>query len=114
ERRRALVTSIRGESERLGRLVTDLLDLTRLEAGGFVVSKEWYPLEELVVSALARVRPRLVGREVKLAMPTEVLLVSVDGVLIEQVVTNLLENAAKHTPAGTPVEVRVALEPSDV
>ncbi len=114
ERRRALIVSIRDESERLGRLVTDLLDLTRIEASGFAVAKEWYPLEEIVVAALGRVRPRLVGRDVRLSLPNDVLLVSVDGVLLEQVVSNLLENAAKHTPAGTAVEVRVELEPDTV
>ncbi len=112
--RQELLLSVRDQADRLGRLVADLLDLTRIEAGGFVVQKEWYPLEEVVASALDRARPRLAGRRVDLAMPTEVLLVSVDGVLLEQVVVNLLENAAKHTPPGTPVEVRVRLEPREV
>ncbi len=105
--RRGLLASIRDEGDRLGRLVSDLLDLTRLEGGALAVRKEWYPLEEVVASALQRTRPRLEGRDVRLDLPREVLLVRIDGVLLEQVVVNLLENAAKHTPAGSPVEIRL-------
>jgi two-component system sensor histidine kinase KdpD len=112
--RRGLLVSIRDEGDRLGRLVSDLLDLTRLEGGSLAVRKEWYPLEEVVASALQRTRPHLAGREVKLDLPQEVLLVRIDGVLLEQVVVNLLENAAKHTSAGTPVEVRVSTAEREV
>ncbi len=112
--RRELLTTIRDESDRLGRLVSDLLDLTRLEGGAFAVRKEWYPLEEVAASAVQRVRPRLAGRAVTLDVPKEVLLVKVDGVLLEQVVVNLLENAAKHTPATSPVDVRLSAGPDEV
>jgi two-component system sensor histidine kinase KdpD len=114
EARRDLAASIRDEASRLGRLVADLLDLTRIEAGGFVLQREWFPLEEAIVSALDRTRPQLAGREVTMSLPSDVLLVRVDGVLVEQVVVNLLENAARHTPAGTPVEIRVRTEPREV
>jgi two-component system sensor histidine kinase KdpD len=112
--RRELLTTIRDESDRLGRLVSDLLDLTRLEGGALAVKKEWYPLEEVVASAAQRVRPRLEGRAVSVELPQEVLLVEVDGVLLEQVVVNLLENAAKHTPAGGPVVVRLTSSPEEI
>jgi two-component system sensor histidine kinase KdpD len=112
--REKLLEGIRDEAQRLGRLVADLLDLTRIEAGGFVVQKEWYPLEEVIGSALEQLQPRLAGRKVDVNLPREPLLVETDGVLLEQVVVNLLDNASKHTPAGTPVEVRVKSEPKEV
>jgi two-component system sensor histidine kinase KdpD len=112
--RRELLLSIRDEGERLGRLVSDLLELTRLEAGGVRAKKEWYPVEELVRSALVRARAVLEGRPVEVDLPHEVELVEVDPVLIEQVVWNLLENAGRHTPAGTQVDVRARAEPGCV
>ena len=112
-RRRLLVAS-HGESERLGRLVANLLDLARVEAGGCVAPKEWFPLEELIASAMERVQPRLEGRRVDLDVPEEVIQLRVDGVLVEQVVENLLANAAKHTPPGSPIELRVRSEPNRV
>jgi two-component system sensor histidine kinase KdpD len=112
--RERLLEGIRDEAQRLGRLVADLLDLTRIEAGGFVLQKEWYPLEEVVASALDHLKTRLVGRKIDVNLPPEPLLVETDGVLLEQVVINLLENAAKHTPSGTPVEIRVSSEPKEL
>jgi two-component system sensor histidine kinase KdpD len=114
EAHRQLLTSIRDEGERMGRLVANLLDLTRIEAGGFRPRKEWYPVEELVTSALDRLRARLDGRPVGLDLPREVLLVRVDGVLLEQVLVNLIDNATKHTPAGSPIDVMVRAEPGRV
>ena len=110
EARRRLLVASHDESVRLGRLVANLLDLARVESGGFVAEKEWFPLEELLASAMERVQPRLGGRRVEAEMPDGLLQVRVDGVLVEQVVVNLLENAAKHTPAGSPIEVRVRAE----
>jgi two-component system sensor histidine kinase KdpD len=108
--RRELLTTIREESERLTRLIGDLLDLTRLESGDLVVKKEPYPLEEIVDSAVQRLAGMLAGREIARVQPEEVLVAPVDPLLLEQVLVNLLENAAKYTPAGSPLEVRLALE----
>jgi two-component system sensor histidine kinase KdpD len=104
---RELLETIRSEGERLGQLVSDLLDLTRLEAGAVRVRKEWVPLEELIACAMIRLGSALDGRDVKIDLPREVLLVSVDPVLMEQAIHNVLDNVAVHTPAGTPVDVRV-------
>ena len=111
EARRRLLLASHDESVRMGRLVTNLLDLARVESGEFVADKEWFPLEELLASAMERVQPRLDGRRIEASIPEGLVQVRVDGVLVEQVVVNLLENAAKHTPAGSPIEVRVAAEP---
>jgi two-component system sensor histidine kinase KdpD len=103
--RAELTDAICEEAERLERLVGNLLDMTRVEAGALEIKREWVPLEEVVGSALARLESRLVGREVTTMLPATLPLVSVDPVLFEQVFVNLIENATKYTPAGTSIEV---------
>ncbi len=109
--RAELVATIREEAERLTRLIGDLLDLTRLESGDLTVKKEPYPLEEIVDSSVQRLTDVLAGRALERVQPEEVLVAPVDPVLLEQVVLNLLENAAKYTPAGSPLEVRIEARP---
>jgi two-component system sensor histidine kinase KdpD len=99
-----LVRTIQEEAERLNRLVTNLLAMTRV-AGGLEPRKEWVPLEEIVGSALERLGPRLQGRIVQSRIPEDLPLVPADPVLVEQVLVNLLENASRHTPAGTPIDI---------
>jgi two-component system sensor histidine kinase KdpD len=104
--RRELLGTIREESGRLGRLVGDLLDLTKLESEGPQVrAREWHPVEELIGAALSRLEEQLKGREVRVDLPGDVLLVRADPLLVEQMLWNLVENATKHTPPGTPIEV---------
>lgn len=105
-----LVETICEEAERLERLVSNLLEMTRLQSGAVEVKREWVPIEELIGSALNRLEEKLVGREVRIDVPTGAPLVSVDPVLIEQVFFNLLENAARHTPSGTPLEISAGAE----
>jgi two-component system sensor histidine kinase KdpD len=106
DQRREMLDTICQEAERLERLVGNLLDMTRLEAGAVEVKREWVPLEEMVGSALSRLEARLAGREITTDLPEALPLVPVDPVLFEQLFVNLLENAAKHTPRDTPIEVR--------
>ncbi len=103
--RRELLETIHEETLRLTRLVRNLLDMTRLASGALRVTKEWQPLEEIVGAALGRVEDRLGQREVKVDLPTGLPLVPIDAVLLEQVLINLLENAAKYTPQGSPIEL---------
>lgn len=117
---RELVESIVDEAERLERLVSNLLDMTRLEAGGLALKRDWVPLDEMIGSALTRLEPRLENRAVNVSIATDVPLVLVDPVLLEQVFLNLLENAVKYTPRGSPIEIaarregeRVAIEVRD-
>jgi two-component system sensor histidine kinase KdpD len=98
------------EAERLNRLVNDLLAMTRLDADAVRAAKEWQPLEDVVGAALGRMERVLEGRPVSVSIPPDLPLVPLDAVLVEQVLVNLLDNAAKHTPAGVPVEIRAGSE----
>ena len=85
ETKRELVEAIVDEAERLERLVTNLLDMTRLESGAIVPRKEWVPVDELVGSALTRLEGKLAARQVTTDIAADVPLVQVDPVLFEQV-----------------------------
>lgn len=109
------------EAQRLNRLVGNLLEMTRLEAGAVRVRKEWQPLEEVVGAAVGRVADAQGaagalpgGRPLTIELAPDLPLVPLDGVLIEQVLVNLLDNAVRHTPAGTPVELRARREGAGV
>jgi two-component system sensor histidine kinase KdpD len=103
EDRRMLLLSIHQESMRLERLVNNLLDLTRIETGHVQVKKEWVPMEEIIGSALTRMEAQLGDRPVKLDLGET--WVPLDPVLLEQVLVNLLDNALKFSPAGSPLEI---------
>jgi K+-sensing histidine kinase KdpD len=104
--REDLIESIATESERLNRVVSNLLEMTRLESG-IELRRDWYPLEEIIGAALTRVEKLLRGRKVTTTIPAELPLMFVDDVLIEEVLTNVLENAGKYTAPGTPIEISV-------
>ncbi len=105
-----LLETICDEAERMERLVGNLLDMTRLSSGRVVIHREWIPAEELVGAALARTEARLARHRVVTEIPGPPALVSVDPVLVEQLLVNLLENAARHTPPGTEVSVRATAD----
>jgi two-component system sensor histidine kinase KdpD len=108
EDRAELLAEIEEEADRLDRLVTNLLDASRLEGGGVTVRRHTQDLAELVSAVVDRIQTRLTGRQVTVTVdiPDEVPPVSCDYAQIEQVFTNLLENAVIHTPPGTPVLAR--------
>ena len=99
--------SILDEAEHLNRLVANLLDMTRLEAGVLEAHKEWQSMEEIVGAALIHTTRLLKDHPVVTHVQPEIPFVSMDELLIEQVVINLLENAAKYSPPGTPIEYRI-------
>ncbi len=103
--RRELAETIYDEAERMDSLVNNLLDMTRLEAGGLNLKKEWQPIEEVIGSALHHLDKRLRGREVKVEIAPDLPLAPFDAISIEQVLVNILDNAVDCTPAGTPIEI---------
>lgn len=107
---RELLENIRDESERLSRLVHNLVETTRLESGPVRLKKELYPIEELLGAALERQGKALGAREVRTDLPEDLPLVPLDAVLLELVLVNLIDNAARHTPAGTPIEISARVE----
>jgi two-component system sensor histidine kinase KdpD len=107
EARRSFALAIERETDRLNRLVANLLDMSRIEAGVLKPEKEWYPLDELIHDVLGRMQPMLQGREVYTDLPDDLPPVELDYLQIDQVLTNLLENATRHTPAGSPVDISV-------
>jgi two-component system sensor histidine kinase KdpD len=112
--RRELATTIVQESHRMGRLVANLLDMIRVEAGTLQVRKEWQLLADAVGVALLRTEEQLRDHPVMTNFPAELPLVPIDEILLEQVFVNLLENAAKHTPPGTPIDVGAEARPREV
>ena len=102
--RRDLAETIVHEAERLNRLVRNLLDVTRLEAGALRIEKEWQPVEEVIGASLAVVERVLGDRPVTTEVAQD-LLAPFDAVLVQQVLVNLLENAAKYTAPLSPITI---------
>ncbi|HEM8823388.1 TPA: two-component system sensor histidine kinase KdpD [Raoultella planticola] len=90
------------------RLVNNLLDMARIQSGGFNLHKEWLTLEEVIGSALRMLEPGLGGQHIQLALPDPLLLVHVDGPLFERVLINLLENALKY--AGSKAQIGITAQ----
>lgn len=104
--RREHLETILQEADRLHRVVNNLLDVARLRAGALVATKVRSPIDELMESVLNRMRPLLGDRPVEIRVGDEVPEVPMDVVQIDQVLTNLIENAIKFTPAGTPISLQ--------
>jgi two-component system sensor histidine kinase KdpD len=111
---RDLAGTIVQESRRMGRLVANLLDMIRVESGALQVQKEWQLLSDVVGVALLRTEDQLREHAVATTLPADLPLVPVDEILLEQVFVNLLENAARYTPPGTPIEIGAVAQPGEV
>lgn len=106
--RRELLETIRQEAERLNRLVGNLVDLARIRAGALVPSKTPVEVDEVIEGVVGRLQPILEGHEVQLRLRDNLPPVPMDVVQIDQVLTNLLENAAKFSPLGASIIVSAA------
>ena len=105
DQRHEHLDTIRQETERLHRVVNNLLDVARLRAGALVATKESSAIDEVMESTLNRLRPLFGDRLVEIRVGDEVPEVAIDVVQIDQVLTNLIENAIKFTPSGSPVSL---------
>jgi two-component system sensor histidine kinase KdpD len=101
----AHLDTIKEEAERLHRVVNNLLDVARLRAGVLVPKKTPSAIDELIESVISRLRQLLDGRPVEMRVGEDVPEVPMDVVQIDQVLTNLFENAVKFTPSGSPVSI---------
>jgi two-component system sensor histidine kinase KdpD len=106
-----LLESTRDEAERLDRYIQNLLDMTRLGHGGLKLARDWVAPVDIVASALQRLRPLLAPLHVETQVPSELPLLYVHAALIEQALINVLENAARFSPAQG--RLRVAVESDD-
>jgi two-component system sensor histidine kinase KdpD len=98
--------AMRRSAQRMSALVGNLLDMARLQAGGAPLNRQWLPLQEVVGSALASLDEVLAGRALAVALPAELPLVALDAVLMERVLVNLLENAAKYGGSAIGIAAR--------
>jgi two-component system sensor histidine kinase KdpD len=105
EDRQELSRAICDEALRMSNLVNNILYMARLDAGVVELNRQWHPLEEIIGAVLTRLQQRLEGRPVSVKLPPGLPLVFLDAVMIEQVLFNLLENAARYTPEGSPIEI---------
>jgi two-component system sensor histidine kinase KdpD len=103
--RAELARAIHAEADRMTGLIDNVLDMARLQSGAASLNRQWHPLEELVGATLKRLERTLAGHRVQTHIPSDLPLVNVDGVLIGQLLANLLENAAKYTPQGTTISI---------
>src|SRR5450830_1386163 len=101
-----LLATIVDESERLNRFIANLLDMTKLESGAIVPNMSAHDLAEIVGSALRRANKILAQHHVELKLATELPMIELDAVLFEQVLFNILDNAAKYAPVGTTILIR--------
>jgi len=95
--------AIQEEARRMSTLVSNLLDMARIESGEVTLNLQWQPLEEVVGAALDAARGMLQRHHVEVRIPRDLPLVKIDAVLIERVLVNLLENVSKYTPPGSTV-----------
>lgn len=105
-----LASALRQQALRMGELVNKLLDMARLQATGVALRRDWQSLEEIVGAALAHLDEVLAAHRLLLDLPESLPLLEFDAVLIERVLCNLLENAAKFTPPGRSIRVQARVE----
>jgi two-component system, OmpR family, sensor histidine kinase KdpD len=112
--RDGLIQDIVEEAAHLDQLVTNLLNMARLDGGPIRIRKQPEPLDEVVEAALSRLRGRLGDRPVRSRVPEEIPMVPIDAILVQQVLVNLLENALRYTSEGTALEIEATCNSDEV
>jgi two-component system sensor histidine kinase KdpD len=103
--RGALLSTIQEEAERLNRFIANLLDMTRLESGAVVPNMTLVDIGDVVGSTLRRANRILADHRISTGLASDLPMVRLDPVLFEQVLFNLIDNAAKYAPAGTEIRI---------
>src|SRR6266545_1526195 len=112
--RQEFLKDIEREGRRLSRIVDNLLDLSRMEAGALRPERGWYDVAALIDDVLGRLRPLTVGHRVTAQVAEDLPPVPLDYVEIDQVLSNLIENAVRHTPTGTAISVAARAEAEEL
>ncbi len=107
ETKRSFALAIEREADRLNRLVGNLLDMSRIEGGALKAEKEWYSIEEVIHDVIGHMYTLLQDRNVRKDIPDNLPPVELDYLQIDQVLTNLIENAVRYTPSQSPIEIAV-------
>jgi two-component system sensor histidine kinase KdpD len=100
-----VAAAIQDEARRMSTLVSNLLEMARIESGAVQLNLQWQPFEEAVGSALGAARAMLQHHHTEVRLPRDLPLVRMDAVLIERLLVNLFENASKYTPPGSTVTI---------
>ncbi len=108
--RRQLLETVSNEAARLNRLLESILQMSKLDAATIAPNMQWHVLEEIVGSALNRTSVELAGHQVTTRLAPDLPLLYLDGLLVEQLLINLFENAAKYTPTGTSVSISANID----
>jgi two-component system sensor histidine kinase KdpD len=103
DKQRAMILAIRDQALTINRLVSNLLEMARLQSGAVTLNREWQPVEEVIGASLQQMRLQLDGHPVKVEIMPTLPPVEIDAVLMERALCNLLENAAKYSPPGTEI-----------
>jgi two-component system sensor histidine kinase KdpD len=109
-----MLANIYDEADRLSRLINNLLDIAMLESGSLKLHKELQPLEEVVGAALNRLEKKLADRPVTTSLPSDLPMVPLDAALAEHIFINLLENALKYTPSGSPLSISAVQKDDEI
>ncbi|MGE0349572.1 DUF4118 domain-containing protein [Hydrogenophaga sp.] len=109
-----IAQSIAGSARRMSAMVNNLLDMARVESGAVRLRLEWLPVEEVIGTAVAACEPSLADHHLDIRVPDDMPLCRFDAVLMERVLVNLLENAARYTPAGSTITIAAACHPDEL
>ncbi|MER0216495.1 MAG: sensor histidine kinase KdpD [Nitrosomonas sp.] len=109
-----LAIAIQNEAQQMSDLVTNLLDMARLQTGGVKLKKDWQSIEEIVGSACMQLHRVLATHKLVISIPPNLPLCECDPILIQRVIVNLLSNAAKFTSAGSIITISAAAENNEM
>lgn len=106
DKKQDLLRTIYSQSDRLSRIVNNLLDLTKYESGNLKINSQSYYLQELIGATISHIKSKLNGLNIVIEIPKNLPMVYVDGILVEQLLQNLLENAASFSPKDATITIR--------